>query len=142
MSTEKQYANRDPEAQGMHYITHVGAMTSEGLHSKSSIAAELAHRDIEISRLHAENEALRTGYDAARLEVESLKKALAEHIETRIPSNHAGVIMWVGDYRVERHLSEVEVRNWRLPSDVLFLLANSCRSTLVQRLNQQTQDQK
>lgn len=76
MSTEKQYANRDPEAQGMHYITHVGAMTSEGLHSKSSIAAELAHRDIEISRLHAENEALQSGYDAARMEIASLQELL------------------------------------------------------------------
>jgi hypothetical protein len=28
-------------------------MTSEGLHSKSDIAAELAHRDIEIERLQA-----------------------------------------------------------------------------------------
>jgi len=28
-------------------------MTGEGLHSKSDIAAELAHRDIEIERLQA-----------------------------------------------------------------------------------------
>ena len=49
----KHYAKRDPEAQGAHYINHVSAMTSEGLHSKSAIAAEIAHRDMEIDRLRA-----------------------------------------------------------------------------------------
>ena len=49
----KHYAKRDPEAQGDHYINHVSAMTGEGLHAKSDIAAELAHRDIEIDRLRA-----------------------------------------------------------------------------------------
>ena len=47
----KHYAKRDPEAQGTHYENHVYAMTTEGLHAKSAIAAELAHRDIEIERL-------------------------------------------------------------------------------------------
>ena len=48
---KKHYAKRDPESQGIHYINHVSAMTTEGLHAKSAIAAELAHRDIEIERL-------------------------------------------------------------------------------------------
>jgi hypothetical protein len=50
----KQYANRDPmklDAAGNYYIRHVGAMTSEGLHAKSDIAAELAWRDMQIDRL-------------------------------------------------------------------------------------------
>ena len=34
-----------------HYTKHVGAMTSESLHSKSSIAAQLAYRDLQIERL-------------------------------------------------------------------------------------------
>lgn len=45
-----------------HYSAHVSAMTSEGLHSKSDIASELAFRDKEIARLRAElaeNEKLR-----------------------------------------------------------------------------------
>ena len=50
-TTAKHYAKRDPEAQGTHYENHVYAMTTEGLHAKSAIAAELAHRDIEIERL-------------------------------------------------------------------------------------------
>lgn len=38
-----------------HYSRHVSAMTSEGLHAKSDIAAELAFRDLEIDRLTKEN---------------------------------------------------------------------------------------
>jgi len=49
----KQYAKRDHIAQGEHFIRHLSAMTGEGLHAKSAIAAELAHRDIEIQRLIA-----------------------------------------------------------------------------------------
>ena len=53
MNSTKHYAKRDPDAQGIHYINHVSAMTTEGLHAESAIAAELAHRDIEIERLRA-----------------------------------------------------------------------------------------
>jgi len=60
MSTEQHYADRNHEAQGLHYLTHVSAMTAEGLHRKSAIAAELAHRDIEIARLKAENATLQS----------------------------------------------------------------------------------
>jgi hypothetical protein len=42
-----------------HYSRHVSAMTSEGLHSKSDIAVELAFRDQEIARLRAALEAVR-----------------------------------------------------------------------------------
>ena len=48
------YGDRDPMQQdrfGNHYSKHVSAMTAEGLHSKSRIAAELAHRDIRIKEL-------------------------------------------------------------------------------------------
>jgi hypothetical protein len=50
----KQYAKRDAMAldtAGNYYIRHVGAMTSEGLHAKSDIAAELAWRDMQIDQL-------------------------------------------------------------------------------------------
>lgn len=49
----KHYAERDVRALGHHYINHVAAMTNEGLHSKSDIAAELAHRDQERDELLA-----------------------------------------------------------------------------------------
>ena len=56
MTTEKLYADRDiceQDAKGGFYFKHVLAMTSEGLHSKSDIAAELAHRDLRIQQLEA-----------------------------------------------------------------------------------------
>ena len=42
-------------------MDHVMAMTAENLHSKSDIAAELAHRDMEIDRLEKEVEKLKNG---------------------------------------------------------------------------------
>lgn len=50
----KQYAERDIESLdevGGFYSRHVSAMTGEGLHTKSSVAAELGHRDMVISEL-------------------------------------------------------------------------------------------
>lgn len=46
-----QYAERDIVRLGEFYTRHVHAMTAEGLHAKSAIAAELAWRDAEIARL-------------------------------------------------------------------------------------------
>jgi AAA+ superfamily predicted ATPase len=45
------YGQRDHEAQGTYYLKHIDAMTRENLYSKSAIAGELAHRDIEIDVL-------------------------------------------------------------------------------------------
>ncbi|WP_438455367.1 hypothetical protein [Vreelandella venusta] len=55
----KQYAERDIMAldkQGGHYWRHANAMTAEGLHSKSDIAAELAYRDARIAELERERD--------------------------------------------------------------------------------------
>ena len=49
------YGNRDPEDQGPHFMKHLDRMTVEKLHNKSAIAAELAHRDIEIDQLKTAN---------------------------------------------------------------------------------------
>jgi hypothetical protein len=49
-----QYASRDIlglDEKGNYYSKHVSAMTREGLHSKSDIAAELAFRDARIEDL-------------------------------------------------------------------------------------------
>ena len=51
MGVRTYYAERDIEEQGAFYATHVQAMTREELHKKSDIAAELAHRDIQIKNL-------------------------------------------------------------------------------------------
>lgn len=51
---KNQYKERDIEwldEQGDYYIRHISAMTSEALHHKSDIAAELAQRDYEIDQL-------------------------------------------------------------------------------------------
>lgn len=60
MINKKYYAERDIEEQGQHYANHINAMTAESLHCKSSIAAELAHRDITIEQLRAEIDRLIT----------------------------------------------------------------------------------
>ena len=62
--TEKLYANRDIEGQGQYYLDHIMAMTGEDLYSKSAIAAELAHRDIEIDKLKKEVQQLKDGEGA------------------------------------------------------------------------------
>jgi hypothetical protein len=49
----KQYASRNPEGLGNYYFRHLDAMTTERLHLKCEIAAELAWRDREIDRLKA-----------------------------------------------------------------------------------------
>jgi hypothetical protein len=61
MSEVKQYAQRDlmgMDYAGNHYCRHVSAMTSEQLHSKSDIAAELGWRDMQIAELKAQSDAL------------------------------------------------------------------------------------
>ena len=49
----KLYTERDIIEQGDYYSRHTSAMTGEGLDRKSDIAAELAHRDIQIDQLQA-----------------------------------------------------------------------------------------
>lgn len=48
------YADRDSESLGEHFMRHLDRMTVEKLHSKSAIAAELAHRDTLIDRATSE----------------------------------------------------------------------------------------
>lgn len=57
---KKLYAKRDIiglDRAGNYYSQHVQAMTAEGLHSKSDIAAELAFRDAEIGDLKSKVDA-------------------------------------------------------------------------------------
>ncbi|AUR91931.1 coil containing protein [Vibrio phage 1.167.O._10N.261.51.F2] len=54
---DKLYAERDIEIlddKGDYYFNHIFAMTGEGLHSKSDIAAELGYRDMRIDELKAD----------------------------------------------------------------------------------------
>jgi hypothetical protein len=49
----KMYSKRDILKQGVFYTRHISAMKKDGLHGKSDIASELAHRDIKIEQLQA-----------------------------------------------------------------------------------------
>jgi hypothetical protein len=67
------YMERDIIGQCEYYAKHVSAMTAEGLHEKSHIAGELAHRDILVDELIAHIEAQdkkieQLGEDKARLD--------------------------------------------------------------------------
>src|SRR5579885_2015193 len=84
-SEEKLYAvgERDCWKLGEHYARHVQAMTVEGLHSKSDIAAELAVRDAEIERLTRQRDSFdhqldlkNDGIREQRREIERLRGAL------------------------------------------------------------------
>ena len=138
MESKKQYADRDHRAQGGHYINHVGAMTAEGLHRKSAIAAEPAHRDIEIARLHAENTALQSGYDAARLEIASLQTEIAKYRKALKPSTYAGCVVWAGDYRVVRRVTELEILHCRDMESALNQAAGACIHRLANPWKKQT----
>lgn len=62
------YAERDIEALdnfGGLYSKHISAMTSESLHSKSSIAAELGYRDMVIAELVVAMRKIIECYDSA-----------------------------------------------------------------------------
>ena len=68
-----QYAERDASAldeAGGYYIRHVSAMTKEGLHSKSDIAAELGFRDMRIDQLNHRINQLLTERNATGLAIE------------------------------------------------------------------------
>jgi len=76
---------------GDHYLRHVSAMTTENLHDKGDIAAELAHRDKRIAELYAgltqlqtecmnAGQALQSSREEAERLADLLKKA-AEYID-------------------------------------------------------------
>ena len=72
MNSTKHYAKRDPEAQAPAQDDSLTAAYMAGAHdAKAAAAAELRSQ-------HAEIETLRAGYDAARLEIESLKERVQQ----------------------------------------------------------------
>ena len=91
-----------------------------------------------LGRLHAENTALQSGYDAARLEIASLQAEVANCRKALKPSTYAGCVVWAGDYRVMRLMSETEVRAWRFSCDPLKHLAEVCTSELANYWKKQT----
>ena len=92
---EKLYADRDIETQGQIYMNHVNAMTAEGLHSKSDIAAELAHRDIRIAELEQDVKVAKGQYQGACDIIKQLEQqAQGDKLDAerwRILLHHVGV---------------------------------------------------
>ena len=91
----------------------------------------------ELRRLHAENTALQSGYDAARLEIASLQAEVARYRESMTAGSYAGCVVWAGDYRVMQLMSETEVRAWRFSCDPLKHLAEVCASELANHWKKQ-----
>lgn len=85
-----QYGQRDTLEQGNYFMRHMLAMTGESLHAKSAIAAELAHRDMEIDRLRKDAELLAWVLAHPETAAECLEDAAAgdgtarENLERRI----------------------------------------------------------
>lgn len=88
----------------------------------------------ELRRLHAENEAMRTGYNAARLEVASLQAEVAKYRESMTAGAYVGCVVWAGDAKVARHLSKTQVSEWRSPVIALQVLTDVCASELARFL--------
>ena len=80
----------------------------------------------ELHRLHAENTALQSGYDAARLEIASLQAEVAKYRNALKPSTYAGCVVWAGDYRIVRRVTELEVLHCRDMESALNQVAGAC----------------
>ncbi len=91
----KLYAERDIIEQGEFYARHVNHMTSERLFAKSDIAAELAHRDIEIAKWRALYQDMLDDSTAVRKEVARLEEII------RLRGSHADVCDFYGECRCE-----------------------------------------
>ncbi len=90
MENIKIYAERDAmemDKAGNHYCRHISAMTAEGLHSKSDIAAELGWRDLQIAQLQEQVRALAA--ENSKLRDWLISDTMCEVDETAFPSTVA-----------------------------------------------------
>lgn len=92
----------------------------------------------ELHRLHSENTALQSGYDAARLEIASLQAEVAKYRAALTPSTYAGCVVWVGDYRVVRRVTELEILHCRDMESALNQVAGACIRSLANHWKKQT----
>lgn len=90
MKKPKLYAERDIESLGEFYMRHVDAMTTEGLHDKSSIAAELAWRDAELAELQ------QTFYLRWNADMRAIARWRKENPgREMMMSDHADLVIWL-----------------------------------------------
>jgi len=89
------YADRDPSELEPWYSQHVNAMTAEGLHSKSDIAAELAHRDRQIRELMERIVTLEQQNEALASRLDSAENAMRE-VVSHLQRSERGSTHWAG----------------------------------------------
>jgi len=89
------YADRDPSKLEPWYSQHVNAMTAEGLHSKSDIAAELAHRDRQIRELMERIVTLEQQNEALASRLDSAENAMRE-VVSHLQRSERGSTHWAG----------------------------------------------
>lgn len=74
----KLYGERNLEELGQHFTNHLSAMTSENLHNKFIIAAELAYRDSIIEKLNCEIYILQCSVDDLKSEIGYIEGLIQE----------------------------------------------------------------
>lgn len=96
--TAKLYADRDImglDEEGDYYSKHVDAMTGEGLHCKSDIAAELGYRDSLISKGSGLTEMFRADNDRLTEQnaelVDVLNNILSNYTELHMSIDHSNL---------------------------------------------------
>jgi hypothetical protein len=94
------YPEQDHMALGDYYLRHVDAMTGEGLHAKSDIAAQLAWRDREIDRLRAS-------------QPQQPAPAEPEHVSHSLGGFRAGFESLHGRPPTEQEIWNAAIRSWR-----------------------------
>lgn len=96
-----QYAERDTDLIQDSYSIHVEAMTREGLHSKSAIAAELAWRDMRIGASKLEGMVIVRDQVLAGIDValSGENTVLGEEATREFQDFRAHVVDLFGDYR-------------------------------------------
>lgn len=74
MADTRLYPEQDPESLEPFYTRHLQAMTAEGLHEKSDIAAQLAVRDQQLNMVLMANSSWAGTFERFNAEVESMRK--------------------------------------------------------------------
>jgi len=116
-----EYAERDIIEQGYYYSRHTSAMTAEDLHRKSDIAAELAHRDMQIDQLKAANRDLQDWFDDARATAEQARARVARLFSAIVEFQRLAWRALDADYidkHVERSMSELLPQAARITGEV------------------------
>lgn len=119
------YAKRNHIQLGQHYLNHVSAMTAEGLHAKSDIAAELAWRDAEIEKLRIEMQDLSVKFDLEICKKNVEIKLLRIDLEKL---NTALAVTSQGNANIKNKLAESQAREAKLRAalEVALDVVNPC----------------